>query len=237
MKRSHTAPFFRNIRNTTKTLNWCLVVLLATGSLGTSLQAQGPAGGVLRAGDATITGEGTGTTRIDQRSARAIIDWRQFSIGADGRVVFAQPSSASATLNRVTGAQVSVILGKLDANGQVLLINPSGIVFGGGAQVNVGSLIATTSNMGDANFMAGRLVFDQPGKLGAGIFNAGALTARDGGLVALVAPHVRNDGLLAARLGTVVLGSADTFTVDLYGDALINLALGDGHAGQLVGLD
>jgi hypothetical protein len=51
--------------------------------------------------------------------------------------------------------------------------------------------------------------------------------------VALVAPHVRNDGVIVARLGKVVLGSADTFTVDLYGDALINLALSDAHAGQL----
>jgi hypothetical protein len=62
---------------------------------------------------------------------------------------------------------VSFILGRLDANGQVLLINPNGIVFGGGAQVNVGSLIATTSNMSDANFMAGRLAFDVPGRPGA----------------------------------------------------------------------
>src|SRR6185312_6496583 len=92
-----------------------------------------------------------------------------------------------------------------------------------------------TSNLSNANFMAGRLAFDQPGRPGAGILNQGALTAREGGLVALVAPHVRNDGVIVARLGKVVLGSADTFTVDLYGDALINLALSDANAGQLVG--
>ena len=165
------------------------------------------------------------STRIEQFSDRAIIDWRSFGIGAGDQVVFLQPSAQAATLNRVTGEQVSVILGRLDANGQVLLINPNGIVFGGGAQVNVGSLIATTSNISDANFMAGKLVFDQPGRPGAGIFNAGAMTATDGGLVALVAPHVRNDGVIVARLGRVLLGAADTFTVDLYGDALINLAL------------
>ncbi len=237
MKKQKTVRLIHHFRHTRQGLRAAIAVVLSIGMGSAGLQAQGPVGGSVRSGDATITGEGTTVTRIDQRSARAILDWRQFSIGADGRVVFAQPSSQSATLNRVTGGQVSVLLGQLDANGQVLLINPNGIVFGGGAQVNVGSLIATTSNISDANFLAGRLVFDHPGKVGAGILNAGTITARDGGLVALVAPHVRNDGLLAARLGTVVLGSADTFTVDLYGDALISLALSEGHAGQLVGLD
>ena len=61
-----------------------------------------------------------------------------------------------------------MILGRLDANGHVLLINPNGVVFGGGAQVNVGGLIASTSNLSNENFMAGRLVFDQPGRAGRG---------------------------------------------------------------------
>ena len=228
---------FSFIRRAPKRLTATMVVLLsfATGSAGIS--AQGPAGGTVRAGEARISGQGTASTRIDQSSERAIIDWRSFGIGAGDEVIFQQPSAQAATLNRVTGEQVSVILGRLSANGTVLLINPNGVVFGGGAQVNVGSLIASTSNVSDTNFMSGRLVFDQPGRPGAGIFNAGAMTARDGGLVALVAPHVRNDGVIIARLGKVMLGSADTFTVDLYGDALVNLALSDRHAGQLVGLN
>jgi filamentous hemagglutinin family protein len=200
--------------------------------LGTGLQAQRPDGGVVVGGSAQISTSGT-LTRIDQTTDRAIIDWRSFGIGAGEQVLFLQPSARSATLNRVTGAQASVILGRLDANGQVLLINPNGIVFGGGAQVNVGGLVATTSNMSNTNFMAGRLVFDQPGRPGAGILNAGAMTAAEGGLIALVAPHVRNDGVIVARLGRVVLGAADTFTVDLYGDGLIDLALSDVHAGLL----
>ncbi|HUR35888.1 MAG TPA: filamentous hemagglutinin N-terminal domain-containing protein [Vicinamibacterales bacterium] len=237
MKKPSSVTFFSHFRRAPRGVKACIAVLLSMGTASTGLQAQGPTGGSVRAGDARITGEGTARTQIDQLSDRAIIDWRSFGIGADGQVVFVQPSAQSATLNRVTGAQVSVILGQLDANGQVLLINPNGVVFGGGSQVNVGSLIATTSNISDANFLAGRLIFDQPGRPGAGILNAGALTARDGGLVALVAPHVRNDGLIAARLGKVVLGSADTFTVDLYGDALINLALSGANAGQLAGPD
>ncbi len=223
----------RQVRRSSRSVRVVLVLMLSAGTSTAGLQAQGPAGGVVRAGDARISGEGTPVTRIDQQSERAVIDWRSFGIGSGDQVIFTQPSAAAATLNRVTGDQVSVILGRLDANGQVLLVNPNGVVFGGGAQVNVGSLVATPSSIETGAFMAGRLVFDAPGRPGAGVWNAGAITARDGGLVALVAPHVRNDGVIVARLGRVALGAADTFTVDLYGDALINLALSDVHAGQL----
>jgi hypothetical protein len=115
----------------------------------------------------------------------------------------------------------------------VVLVNPNGVVIGAGAQVNVGSFIASTANISNANFMAGRLQFDQPGKPGAEIVNAGSITAAEGGLVALVAPHVRNDGLIQARLGKVILGAADTFTIDLYGDELVSLALTEGQAGVI----
>jgi filamentous hemagglutinin family protein len=176
-------------------------------------------------------------TYIEQKTERAVIDWKAFGIEAAERVHFQQPSATSSALNRVTGDQVSVILGTLTANGQVVLVNPNGIVFGPGSRVDVGSLIASTSNLSNANFMAGRLVFDEPGRPGAGIVQSGTMTAAEGGLVALVAPHVRNDGLIQARLGKVALGSGDTFTIDLFGDQLINLALSDRHVGQLVDAD
>ncbi len=201
-----------------------LTVSLIVGLL--TVAYAGPEGGIVRAGSAQITGQGN-TTLIQQSSPRAIIDWRSFGIQADERVQFAQPSSSSATLNRVTGDRLSIILGRMDANGQVLLINPNGVVFGQSAQINVGSLIAGTANISNENFLEGKLLFDQPGKPGAGIINSGSITAAEGGLVALVAPHVRNDGLIQARLGKVILGAADTFTIDLYGDGLVNLALSE----------
>ncbi len=195
-----------------------------------------PQDGTVVAGSASISQQGRQTT-IQQNSDRAIINWRGFSIGADEAVRFSQPTASSATLNRVTGDQVSVLLGRLDANGQVLLINPNGVVIGNGARIDVGSLIATTANLADRDFLAGKLNFTQPGKPGAGISNSGSITAAEGGLVALVAPHVRNDGIIQAKLGKVMLGAADTFTIDFYGDGLINLALGEQHRGALRGSD
>ncbi len=207
-----------------------LTALLIAGF--SSVARAGPEGGVVRTGSAQIVEQGS-TTLIRQSSPRAIIDWRNFGILADERVQFAQPSSSSATLNRVTGDRVSVLLGRMDANGQVLLINPNGIILGQGAQINVGSLIASTANISNNNFMEGRLVFDEPGRPGAGVINSGRITAAEGGLVALVAPHVRNDGLIQARLGKVVLGAADTFTIDLYGDGLVHFALSEASLAEL----
>ena len=130
-----------HFRRSLKRLNSALAVLLSI-ALPAGVQAQAlPTGGVVTAGDAQIS-SAANSTRVVQTSDRAIIDWRTFAIGADAQVVFVQPSASSATLNRVTGDQTSVILGRLDANGRVLLINPNGVVFGSGSQVNVGSLIA-----------------------------------------------------------------------------------------------
>jgi filamentous hemagglutinin family protein len=212
-----------------------LAAALAAGGLSSLVSlpaAAAPEGGTVRAGSATIQQNGA-QTRIDQSSQRAVIDWRAFGVGAAEQVLFVQPSAQSATLNRVTGEQLSVILGRIDANGQVFLVNPNGVVFGRGAQVNVGGLVASTANVGNDDFMAGRLEFREPGRAGAGILNQGQITAAEGGLVALVAPHVRNDGVIQARLGRVTLGAGDTFTLDLYGDGLIRLAVDPTRTGPM----
>jgi len=206
--------------------------LSGVSGLGSLPAAAAPEGGTVRAGSATIQHNGA-QTRIDQSSQRAVIDWRAFGVGAAEQVLFVQPSAQSATLNRVTGDQLSVILGRIDANGQVFLVNPNGVVFGRGAQVNVGGLVASTANVGNVDFMAGRLEFREAGRAGAGIVNRGSITAAEGGLVALVAPHVRNDGVIQARLGRVTLGAGDTYTLDLYGDGLISLAVDPTRTGPM----
>ena len=117
-----------------------------------------PAGGVVSAGSASITG-GPGTTTINQASQNAAINWQSFSIGQTEAVRFVQPNSSSVALNRVLGSDPSNILGSLSANGKVFLVNPNGILFGKGAQVNVGGLVASTLNITDSDFMAGRYRF------------------------------------------------------------------------------
>ena len=186
-----------------------------------------PSGGSVVAGDAVIQQTNPTTVTIQQNSNQAIIDWQDFSIDAGETTIFNQPNSGSVALNRVTGGQVSQILGTLQANGQVFLINPNGVVFSQSAQVDVSGLVATTSNIDNTDFMNQQYNFDQAGLSSAEIINAGTITAADGGLVALVAPIVKNSGLITARLGQVTLAGGETFTLDLYGDQLVALSVED----------
>jgi filamentous hemagglutinin family protein len=89
-------------------------------------------------------------------SPNAIINWQSFSIGANEITRFLQQSSSSAVLNRVITQNPSTILGALQSNGRVFLINPNGILFGAGAQIDVAGLVASTLNMSDQDFLAGR---------------------------------------------------------------------------------
>ncbi|MGQ0834775.1 MAG: two-partner secretion domain-containing protein [Gammaproteobacteria bacterium] len=200
----------------------------------------GPLEGTVRSGNATIAA-GAGTTTVTQTSDRAVIDWRSFDIGAAESVVFNQPGAQSAALNRVTGSQFSSLQGTLSANGQVYLVNPNGILIGSGARIDAAAFVASTANVSTESFMAspsaanGRYVFNEL-TAAAGtstIVNEGTITVADGGLVALVAPAVRNSGTITARLGTIELASARYFTLDLFGDDLVRIAADDSIAAAL----
>jgi filamentous hemagglutinin family protein len=181
-----------------------------------------PTGGAVSAGSASISYSPTATT-IDQSSQRAAINWRSFNVGAQQSVNFVQPSASATALNRVKSPNPSQIAGKIDANGQVVLINQSGVIFYKGAQVNTAGLIVSAAGMSNANFMAGKMVFDKAARPNAAIVNQGTLTVKQAGLAALVAPRVANSGVIEAKLGHVVLAGAKTATLDLYGDGLVSL--------------
>lgn len=109
----------------------------------------------------------------------------------------------------------------MDANGRVFLVNPNGVVIGQGAQVNVGSLVATTQAISDADFLAGNYHFS--GTSNAEIVNNGTLSAASGGNIALLGSNVRNDGVIQAQMGRVALGAGEEFTVNFDGNNLLNL--------------
>lgn len=71
---------------------------------------------------------------------RAFISWDTFNIGKDATVNIKQHSGADLLVNAVRGNSMSEIAGKLNATGNVALINPNGVIFMNGAQVNVGGL-------------------------------------------------------------------------------------------------
>ncbi len=162
-----------------------------------------PTGAQVVSGSATL--QQTGNLLQITNNPSAIINWQSFSIGANEITRFVQQSASSAVLNRVVAQNPSSILGALQSNGRVFLINPSGILFGAGSQVDVAGLVASTLNLSDADFLAGRLRFiETPG---AGAFvNQGAVTGTGGG-VYLIGPAVTNGGVISNPQGEVILAA------------------------------
>ena len=197
----------------------------------------GPKDGNVVAGDANIVQLNPKLLEIIQSSDKVIIDWRSFSIDWDELVRFLQPDSDSIALNRVNGDTPSYILGQLTADGRVMLINPNGVLFGDSAVVDIGSLVATTIDIRNEDFMAGDYNFDVDRASGGTVVNRGRITAAEGGIVALVAPGVENSGVIVARLGRVALASGNSFALDFYGDRLIQIGVDDSVAERLLAPD
>nr|WP_304627467.1 filamentous hemagglutinin N-terminal domain-containing protein [Pseudomonas congelans] len=152
-------------------------------------------------------------------------------MGTGESVNFVQPNGSATALNRVLGADPSSILGNLNANGKVFLVNPNGIVFGQGASVNVGGLVGSTRNISDSDFMAGQYNFEGTGA--GSVVNHGTINAK-GGSVALLGANVSNQGVIQAQLGTVALAAGNAFTLDVAGDGLLNVAVNKGAVDALV---
>ncbi|HEK1766255.1 TPA: filamentous hemagglutinin N-terminal domain-containing protein [Pseudomonas putida] len=181
-----------------------------------------PTGGVVASGKGDVLAFGNGTQMaVNQHTDKMIVNWNDFSVGAGQKVLFNQPTSSSVALNRVVGTNVSSIQGQIDANGRIFLVNPNGMVVGQGAQINVGSLVATTKNISDADFLAGKYTFN--GQSNAEIINNGTISAAQGGNIALLGNQVRNTGVIQAKMGRVALGAGNDFTLSFDGNQLLDL--------------
>lgn len=198
-----------------------------------SLAKAEPIGGVVTAGSVTFGGTANQMT-VTQTTSHSAINWQSFGIKAGETMQFIQPSSSSVALNRVIGADPSVILGRLSSNGQVFLVNPSGILFGTRASVNVGSLVASTLNISDADFISGQYRFSGSSAGVGAVINQGNIRAADGGYVALLGSSVSNQGHVVAQLGKVVMAAGSAMTLDVSGDQLLNVAIDKGLAHALV---
>jgi filamentous hemagglutinin family protein len=181
-----------------------------------------PQGGTVTVGQGTIVNNGSNEMVIKQTTDKLGINWQSFNVGADGHVIFDQPGTHSVALNRVIGSDGSAILGKIDANGQVILINPNGVIFGKDAKVNVGGLVASTLDISDEDFKNGTYRLAAGSKTGE-VVNNGTLQAAEGGYIALIGKSVKNNGLIKAQLGTAALAAGDAVTLDFSGDGLINV--------------
>ena len=192
-----------------------------------------PNGGDIVSGTGNIQQPTAQDMVIDQTSQQMITNWQGFSIGSTESVTFNQPNSSAIALNRVIGVDPSIILGKLSANGQVFLSNPSGVLFGQNATVDVHGLLATTLDITDQNFLNGNYQFSQGLNPQAAVTNNGIVNATR--YAGLLAPAVQNNGsIIVADLGSVALGSGSTATMDFNGDGLISFVVTGEVAGSVL---
>lgn len=204
-----------------------VMVLLAMALGGTAVQAM-PSGGDIRSGQGSISQDGKNMTVL-QNSDRMAIDWTKFDIAKDETVRYAQPDRNAISLNRVTGGQQSVIAGNLNANGNVVLVNPNGVVFTKNSSVDVGGLVASTARLNDEamkNFGNGKdslgLSLDKDST--ASVINEGQIKAQ-GGLVALHAANVENKGTITNEGGTLAMAAAKNLTLSAADDDKLNFTV------------
>ena len=163
-----------------------------------------PDGGTVVNGSANFSQQGNTLTVTN--TPGTIINWQGFSIQSDETTRFIQQSSDSAVLNRVVGQDPSQILGKLQSNGRVFIINPNGISFGANSIVDVSGLAASTLNLSNEDFLSNNLNFIGDGNNGS-INNNGAITTSEGGFVYLISSNVENHGIITSPKGDVILAA------------------------------
>jgi filamentous hemagglutinin family protein len=214
----HTSPPTRPARLHGRLQPAALALALATafGALPSGARAQTlPTGGVAVHGQAVITQPAANQLRVVTQNgagtSHSSINWQSFSISAGSTAAIVQPSAASLSINRVVTNTPSAIFGNLTSNGRVVLVNQSGIAVGAGAVIDTAGFTASALRMTDADALAGRLRFGEPGaSMGgaAGLTVGGRITARDGDIV-LVAPNIElgTSALLQAPNGSTILAA------------------------------
>jgi len=178
-----------------------------------------PQGGQVASGSVTIGTPANNSLNITQTTNQGIINWQSFNVASGEKVNFQQPGATSSTLNRVVGSDPSAIFGQINANGQVFLINNSGVLFAPGAQVNAAGLVASTLQLSDSDYLAGHFVLSGAG---GSVSNQGVLKA---GFVALAGAQVSNTGTIVANGGTAALAAGDRVTLNLIGSDLVSMSV------------
>ncbi|MFQ5451184.1 MAG: filamentous hemagglutinin N-terminal domain-containing protein, partial [Nitrospinaceae bacterium] len=214
-------PVFENAKKFIAVFIWGLISLTAGFP---ALLFALPLDGQIVAGQGNIQQPTPQDMVVNQNTQQMIVNWQGFSIANTESVQFKQPGANSIALNRVTGADPSLIMGRLSANGQIFITNPSGVVFGPGSRIDVNGILATTLKISDQDFLDRNYRFFQdPTQSLSSVLNEGNINASS--YVGLLAPSVINRGNIIANLGSVALGSGTAATLDFVGDGLINFTI------------
>ena len=189
----------------------------------------------ISSGDANISYPDPSTLRIDAAD-NTIINYQSFNINEGESVLINLPTIDSRILNRVIGGQASQLLGNLEANGLFILINQAGIYVGPNASIDAQSLILSTRNISDQDFLDKNYLFQKLSdqEFDRLLLNEGRINIREGGFGVLIAGAVENRGVIVTRLGKIALAGGDAIKLDISGDGLISVAIKEETASEIV---
>ncbi len=155
-------------------------------------------------------------------SDRSIGAFSDFSNAADETINSIQTSSEHSVLFRVDGGNPSQILGAFNANSHVFLVNPNGILFGPGSQVNAPALVVSGLNITNENFLSQKYLFEGSRPGGGYVLNQGNISGK---YIALIGKAVRNEGTISAEGGKAVMAAGDRVTLSIDGGGLVSVAI------------
>jgi len=187
-------------------------------------------------GNVKVKTPNASTLKIKSNSNKAIINYSSFDIQENEKVIMKMPSSKAQVLNRVVGKDSSDILGSLSSNGLFILVNERGIYIGPNARIDASSLILSTRDINNNDFMSDNYVFKRLSNdaLDRLLRNDGLINIQDGGFGVLIAGAIENKGAIVAKVGKIVLASGDAVKLELSADGLISVAIEEAVASTIV---
>jgi len=204
-----------NKRRGINRLSWVMALL----SLSPGLAIAGPELTGVQQGVGNV-GQQDNTTTVNQQSQKLTLNWHSFNIAAHETVNFVQPGRDSLAINHILDSNGSQIHGRLNANGQVWLVNPNGVLFGKQAQVNVGGIVASSLAMTGAS---GSTAQFRKGQASGLVQNLGNIHADEGGYIAFVGEQVSNHGQLKSTGGNISLAAGSEVNLSFAGNQLLSL--------------
>ena len=180
-----------------------------------------PTGGVALVGQATMTSSGNNllvTTQNGAGATHSTIDWQSFSIPKGNSTYFLQPNAGSTSINRVVTSTPSQLFGTLGSNGNLVLVNQSGITVSAGAVVDTAGFTASALRMSDADALTGRLRFGNASTPGGAVSVQGNVLGRSGDVV-LIGSSVSTgvDALVEAPNGAITLVAGHAVSIESRG--------------------
>nr|WP_321403870.1 filamentous haemagglutinin family protein [uncultured Desulfobacter sp.] len=192
---------------------WARAFVIGTSSTTAPSSTALPSGGSFTNGSGSIsTDESAHYLQVNQDSDKAIVSWSTFDIGSASTVYF-KNGTQGITLNRIGSSSASKIFGTLTADGNVYLVNTNGILFGKTAKVNLRSLVASSLDISDDDFLNDNWNYQADGYTPGDVANYGTLTSTSQGRIMLLGGNVENGGTISADGGEVILGAATEFKV------------------------